>query len=231
LYWGRAANFAKPALSMIDRYDPDGTLHGITQVGSMKFETTGLLGASKDMMGKPSRRAFPTWATIPGARNLAQGRRWHFFFAWLFVINGLCYLAYIVASRHLAGDLWPTRGDLRSIGASIRDHLRFRHAGGEAARRYNVLQKIAYLVVIFVLLPLVVMMGLAMSPRLNTVFTGWVELVGGRQSARTLHFVIAWLLVTFAAIHVFQVIVTGFWNNLRSMITGRYRVPPESAHE
>jgi thiosulfate reductase cytochrome b subunit len=94
-----------------------------------------------------------------------------------------------------------------------------------------VLQKIAYLVVIFVLLPLIVMMGLAMSPRLDAVFTGWVDLVGGRQSARTIHFVVAWLLVAFVLIHVFQVIVTGVWNNLRSMITGRYRVPTEAPHD
>ena len=86
------------------------------------------------------------------------------------------------------------------------------------------LQKLAYLVVIFVLLPLIVMMGFAMSPWLDAVFTGWVDLVGGRQSARTIHFIIAWLLVAFVLIHVFQVIVTGLWNNLRSMITGRYRV-------
>jgi thiosulfate reductase cytochrome b subunit len=232
LYWGQSSYSGRPALLEIGARENDaGVPIGVTRIFGREFDTTGWLGLHRTADGGMTTDAFPSWLTIPGSRWLAMARSWHFFFAWLFVINGLCYLAYIVASRHLAGDLWPTRGDLRSIGASIRDHLRFRHAGGDAARRYNVLQKIAYLVVIFVLLPLVVMMGLAMSPRLNTVFTGWVELVGGRQSARTLHFVIAWLLVTFAAIHVFQVIVTGFWNNLRSMITGRYRVPPESAHE
>jgi len=117
------------------------------------------------------------------------------------------------------------------IGRSIKDHLLFRHPRGEAAKRYNVLQKLAYLAVIFVLLPLIVLMGLAMSPRADAVFAGWVDIVGGRQSARTLHFVVAWLIVGFVAIHVFQVIVTGLWNNLRSMITGRYRVPPEARHE
>jgi thiosulfate reductase cytochrome b subunit len=109
--------------------------------------------------------------------------------------------------------------------------LRFRHEKGEAATRYNVLQKLAYLIVIFVLLPLVILMGLAMSPRIDTLFTGWVDLFGGRQSARTIHFIAAWLIVAFVLIHVFQVIVTGLWNNLRSMITGRYRIPPEASHE
>ena len=119
-------------------------------------------------------------------------------------------------------------------GAAISRAISSPPAGSSArsaAKRYNVLQKLAYLVVIFVLLPLIVLMGLAMSPRLDTVFTGWVDIVGGRQSARTIHFVVAWLIVGFVAIHVFQVIVTGLWNNLRSMITGRYRVPPEAHHE
>ena len=140
-------------------------------------------------------------------------------------------LRFIRSGADTSRDLAPTGGELRTIGQSIRDHLRFRHPSGEAAKRYNVLQKIAYLVVIFVLLPLIVMMGLAMSPRLDAVFTGWVDLVGGRQSARTIHFVVAWLLVAFVLIHVFQVIVTGVWNNLRSMITGRYRVPTEAPHD
>ena len=77
---------------------------------------------------------------------------------------------------------------------------------------------------IFILLPLMVIMGLALSPWLNAVLAGWVDIVGGRQSARSIHFIVAWMLVAFVLIHVFQVIVTGLWNNLRSMITGRYKV-------
>ncbi len=93
------------------------------------------------------------------------------------------------------------------------------------------LQKLAYLVVIFVLLPLIILMGIAMSPWMNSVLPGWVDLFGGRQAARTLHFVAAWLLVAFVAIHVFEVIVSGLWNHLRSMITGRYRIRVEERHE
>ncbi|MGH6740336.1 MAG: cytochrome b/b6 domain-containing protein, partial [Casimicrobiaceae bacterium] len=128
-------------------------------------------------------------------------------------------------------DLAPTRNDWRSLGRSIVDHLRFHHPIGEASKRYNILQKLAYLTVIFVLLPLVILMGFAMSPGLDTLLTGWVGLVGGRQSARTIHFVVAWLLVAFVLIHVFEVVITGLWNNLRSMITGRYRVEGEGGHE
>jgi thiosulfate reductase cytochrome b subunit len=132
--------------------------------------------------------------------------------------------------RHLARDLSPDRNDWRSIGQSIRDHLRFRHPTGEAAKRYNVCRSSAYLLVIFVLLPLIILMGLAMSPWMDTVWPGWVDLFGGRQAARTIHFIAAWLLVAFVAIHVFEVIVSGLWNHLRSMVTGRYRIV-EERHE
>jgi thiosulfate reductase cytochrome b subunit len=147
------------------------------------------------------------------------------------LINGLVYVAYSGASRHLSRDLAPDRNDWRSIGRSIRDHLRFRHPTGDAAKRYNVLQKLAYLTVIFVLLPLIILMGFGMSPRLDTLFGGWVAWFGGRQSARSIHFIVAWMLVAFVLIHLFEVIITGFWNNVRSMITGRYRVPKDAAHE
>src|ERR1700722_2772955 len=117
-----------------------------------------------------------------------------------------------------------TRWAGRPIGRSILDHLRLKHPRGEASKRYNVLQKVTYLAVLFVLLPVLILMGLAMSPRMDSLLPGWIDLVGGRQSARTLHFVAATLLVLFVFIHVFEVIVTGLWNNVRSMITGRYEV-------
>jgi len=172
---------------------------------------------------------FPSWMTLPGGRWLAMGRRWHLFFAWIFVINGLIYVAYSIVNRHLSRDLNPTRSDWRSIGRSVIDHLRLRHPMGEASRHYNILQKLAYLFVIFGLLPFVILMGWALSPRLDTVIPGWVDIVGGRQSARTLHFIAAWTLVGFVLVHVFEVVITGLFNNLRSMITGRYVVENEHA--
>ena len=232
LHFGRSSYDGRPPVVEIGaREAPSGALVGVTRVLGAEFDTTGWLGVVRDADGDLAPATFPPWMTLPGTQWLALARAWHFFFAWVFVVNGLAYLVYAVASRHLARDLAPTRAELAGVGASLRDHLRFRHARGEAAKRYNVLQKLAYLAVIFVLLPLAVLMGLAMSPWLDSLFTGWVDLVGGRQSARSIHFVVAWLLVAFVLIHVFQVVVGGLFNNLRSMITGRYRVPPEPTHE
>jgi thiosulfate reductase cytochrome b subunit len=232
LYWGTSSYSGDPPLlRMTAKSAPNGERLGVTRVFGRDFETTGVFGLSRDSRGAWTERGFPSWLTLPGDRWLAMGRRWHFFFAWVFVINGLLYLAYSIASRHLTRDLVPGVKEWRTVGQSIKDHLRFRHPSGEAAKRYNVLQKITYLIVVFVLLPLVVLMGLAMSPWLNSLWPGWVDLVGGRQSARTLHFVAAWALVAFVLIHVFEVIISGVWNNLRSMITGVYRVRIEDPRD
>jgi thiosulfate reductase cytochrome b subunit len=228
LNWGKSSyNGVRPVLEIKAVEVVEGVPMGVTSVFGHAFETTGFLGVSKDRNGELVVRAFPWWLTVPDNQWLAMARRWHLFFAWVFVINGLCYVAYAVASRHLARDLAPTSSDLRSIGQSIVDHLKFKHPTGEAAKRYNVLQKLAYLVVIFVLLPLIILMGMAMSPWLDSLWPGWIDVVGGRQAARTVHFIAAWLLVAFVLIHVFEVIVSGLWNHLRSMITGRFRIATE----
>jgi thiosulfate reductase cytochrome b subunit len=231
LYWGTDSDFDAPLLSMTARPGPDGQPHGVTQIGKHVFDTDGVLGASRvGGAAQQTERAFPSWATIPGWQSLATARNWHLFFAWIFVLNGIAYVAFTIFSGHLRRDLLPRKAELRGIGGSLRDHLLFRHPSGEAARRYNVLQNLTYLAVIFVVLPLIVLAGLGMSPRMDTLFGGWVDILGGRQSARTLHFVAACLLLAFVVVHVFEVIVTGLWNNLRSMITGYYRVP-EDEHE
>jgi thiosulfate reductase cytochrome b subunit len=225
LDWGKSSYTGRPSFFEItSRTGSDGRPIGITRVFGLEFHTTGVLGVSSDAEGKLSAVAFPGWATIPSHYSLADGRLWHFFFAWLLVLNGLAYLGYSLISRHVQRDLAPTSQDWRGFGASIRDHLRFRHPQGEDARRYNVLQKLAYLAVIFVLLPLIVLAGWAMSPWLNSLLPGWVDLFGGRQAARAVHFIVAWLLLAFVAIHVFEVVVSGLWNHLRSMVTGRYRI-------
>ena len=229
LYWGRESTFASPWLSFRAVDSPQGPV-GITRVGSAEFVTTGVLGVS-EIDGRTAARAFPAWATIPSAQWLAMGRHWHFFFAWVFVINGLLYVAYGLWSGHVRRDLIPTGPQWRGIGRSVLDHLRFRHPTGEDARRYNVLQKLAYLAVIFGLLPLVIVAGLAMSPRLDAAYAGWVDLLGGRQSARTLHFLAASGLLLFVCIHVFEVLISGVWNQLRSMVTGWYRLPAKHTPE
>jgi len=231
LYWGKSSYTGSgPIFQITTRETDEEDMIGVTRIFGHEFDTTGVLGAATGE-DEVVARTFPEWLTLPSFRWLAMARRWHFFFAWVFVINGLCYVAYSIASRHLSRDLAPTGPDWRSIGRSIIDHLRFRHPTGEAAKRYNVLQKLAYLAVIFVVLPLVVLMGFAMSPRLDAAIPGWVDLFGGRQSARTIHFVLAWLLVAFVLVHVFEVIVSGFWNHLRSMVTGRYRIDAQEADE
>jgi thiosulfate reductase cytochrome b subunit len=224
LYWGHDSS-GKPWLSMRGENTPAGPV-GKTRLGGTDFDTTGVLGVS-EVDGRPTARAFPSWATIPGPQWLAMARRWHLFFAWLFVVNGVAYVLYTIFSRHLARDLVPTRFELRNIGRSILDHLKLKHPTGDAALRYNVLQSLTYLIVIFGLLPLVVICGMALSPRLNAVFTGWVDLLGGRQSARSLHFLAALGLVLFVVVHVVEVVIAGVWNEMRSMITGWYRVPED----
>ena len=228
LYWGRDSTFDNPWVSIGAVRAAGGGIEGVTTIAGHRFSTDGVLGASTvgDDSAKTAR-AFPSWATIPGPQWLSMGRHWHFFFAWLFVLNGVAYVLYGLFSGHLRRDMLPTRAELANIGRSIKDHLLFRHPTGEAAKRYNVLQSLAYLVVIFGLLPLVIVAGLAMSPRLDAVWPGWVDLLGGRQSARTLHFLAASGLLLFVCVHVFEVLISGVWNQLRSMVTGWYTVPAE----
>jgi len=229
LYWGDQSTFADPWVKLGARPSAANGLRGETRIGDARFDTTGVLGASREADGKLHARGFPTWATIPALKNLAIGRDWHFTFAWIFLVNGALYLLWSFASRHFSRDLITSRADWRGIGRSLVEHLRFKHPKGEEATRYNVLQKLAYLLVILVLGPGIVLMGLAMSPYLGASLDWMIQLVGGRQSARTWHFIAAAGLVLFALVHVFEVLITGFWNNLRSMITGRYVVPVEEA--
>ena len=132
---------------------------------------------------------------------------------------------------HVRRDLLPSRGQLtpRHLWQEVLDHARLRFARGEAARRYNALQKLSYLVVVFGLLPMIVLTGLTMSPGIDAAFHFLPDLFGGRPSARTLHFISASLLVLFVVVHVVMVMVSGPWNNLRSMISGRYAITDEGA--
>jgi len=223
LYWGARSDFERPLLALKAETAEDGTLVGVTTLFGYRVKTTGILGVS-NYRGEPEARGFPAWITLPGARWLSMGRTWHFFFAWLFVLNGLAYIAYALVRRHIERDLLPTRDELCHIGRTIWDHARLRFHKGEAARRYNVLQKLAYLGVVFVLGPLVVLTGLSMSPTVDAAFPWLPELFGGRQSARTIHFLCAVGFVGFFLIHVFMVLVSGVWNNIRSMITGQYAI-------
>lgn len=171
---------------------------------------------------------FPHWMTLPGYQDLATGRRWHFTFAWLLVINGALYLLTGLIGRHVRRDLLPSAAELRGLPHAIAEHGRLRFPRGAEARRYNVLQQLAYLLVIFVLLPLMLATGLAMSPAMDAVLPFLTPLFGGRQTARTIHFTCAALLVGFTVVHLAMVLLSGFVNNMRGMITGRYALPPEA---
>jgi len=196
LYVGQRSEFSDPALNLGVTY-PDARVVG---------------------------RPFPEWITGP-ARDLPSARRIHFFFAWVFVVNGAIYLLATLLGRHFWRDLLPSGRQLREIGTTIRHHLRlyFPHE-----RDYNVLQKFVYLAMIVVVLPGIVLAGLAMSPGVDAIAPWLVDLFGGRQTARTVHFICASLTVIFIVVHIALVALSGFWNNIRSMVSGRYRVDAEA---
>ena len=229
LYWDDRSDREQPLLSIRSVMTESGEMRGITTILGHKFDTTGVLGYSDG-----SRRAFPAWATVPSTKFLAMGRQWHLFFAWLLVINGLAFTAYALISRHVTRDLAPTGKDLRGIGKAVKDHVVLRHPKGEEAKRYNVLQKLAYIVILFVVAPLIILTGLTMSPTIDTAFPWLLTIFGGRQAARTIHFIACFSFVGFIVVHVVEVILTGFFNNIRSMVTGWFVVKHEhegASHE
>ena len=225
LHWGQYGADADPAILEIAARGDPGAPRGVVTVAGASVDTTGVLGLSK-ADGEWTPRAFPAWLTLPSYQDLAAGRRWHFFFAWAFVINGLIYLGYGLLSGHLRRDLAPAAEELapRHLWREIIDHARLRFPSGDDARRYNALQKLAYVAVLAGLLPLMALTGLTMSPGVDAAFPVLLDIFGGRQSARTIHFVTASLLVAFVLVHVAMVVLSGPWNNMRSMITGRYAI-------
>jgi thiosulfate reductase cytochrome b subunit len=223
LYLGAKSTFDDPIMAMGAVQDGD-RFKGVTTLFGHAFNTTGVFGLSGDENSGYEDRGFSWSLTLPGHRDLAMGRRWHFFFAWLFLFNGLAYLLWSLGSGHLRRDLAPTATELKHIGASIAEHARLKFPKGEAAKRYNVLQKLTYLFVALILLPLMLLTGLAMSPGMDAGFPVLLDIFGGRQSARTIHFISARFIVLFVVVHLVMVLISGVWNNLRSMITGRYAI-------
>ncbi|MEH2487755.1 cytochrome b/b6 domain-containing protein [Bradyrhizobium sp. AZCC 2230] len=220
LYLGERSDFEHPAMSIRARLSESG-LVGETMIVGHSFDTSGMLGISSED-GQISQRAFPSWITIPSNQDLATGRRWHFFFAWLLVLNGLVYFAWSFVRRHFDRDLLPSRRELSHVGREFLEHLRLRFPRGKAAKRYNVLQQISYLLVIVVLFPLMILTGLTMSPGIDSAVPQLLALFGGRQTARLVHFLAASSLALFVIVHLVMVLVSGVLNNLRSMITGWY---------
>lgn len=163
---------------------------------------------------------FPGWATIPGHYNLAMARDWHILMAWPFVLGLILMWVAMIANGHFRRDLSTTRAEwkLDSIRHDIVQHLKldFEHAGG----KYNFLQKLAYDAVLLVLLPLMIATGLAISPGFEPAAPWLVDLFGGRQSARTVHFLTAWAIFGFFAVHIALVLLNKPLSHVRDMITG-----------
>jgi thiosulfate reductase cytochrome b subunit len=218
LYWGQyGANFDHSWLDITP---------GHLRVGPLHIPTPGLLGVTPQ---GGRFVAFPPLVTIPSHYDLAGARQWHFAFAWLLVVPGLLYWAWGFARRHIQHDLAPTREELKPahLWHDIKAHARLRFPTGEAARHYNILQKLAYLSVLFVLLPGVVLTGLTMSPGIDAAWPWLLHLFGGRPSARSIHFLCAMGLAFFIFVHLVMVVLAGPLNEVSSMITGRYRLPKE----
>jgi thiosulfate reductase cytochrome b subunit len=206
------------AILRIGAREVGGELQGVTQVLGAEFDTTGVLGVSGG-----EARAFPAALTIPSKTSLATGRVIHFFFAWVLVITLVLWLVASALNGHLR-QLIPTVADLRSLPADIRDHarLRFHHTG-----EYSVLQKLAYASVLFLALPLMILTGLSMSPGFNAAAPWLLDVFGGRQTARTIHFLTMVALIGFFAVHMAMILLAGPLNEMRSILTGWYRTDEE----
>ncbi|HWA61255.1 MAG TPA: cytochrome b/b6 domain-containing protein [Caulobacteraceae bacterium] len=226
-YWGEASDLGRPLAAVSAVTTDAGAARGVLTLGGARFDTTGLLGVSTGADGAAIQRAFPAWATLPAELDLGAGRRWHFFVAWVFVANGVLYLGSGLVTGRLKRTLVPRLVQLRELGRTALDHLRLKFPRGEAAREYNGLQKLTYLAVVLGLLPLMLATGLSMSPTVDAWLPALPALLGGRQSARTIHFAAASTLVLFAAVHVAMVLLSGPINEVRSMITGWFRLDPE----
>jgi thiosulfate reductase cytochrome b subunit len=226
LYLGRQSGFGfdNEVLAVRSEMTPDGPV-GYARILGSRLDTTGFLGLS-GAEAKPSRRGFPAWATIPSYQDLGTGRVVHFFFAWALVITLAGWFVGSLVNGHLRRDLAPRAEDLRSLPRDIANHarLRFHHR-----REYNTLQKLAYGGVLFVVFPLIILTGLAMSPTMDAVIPFLADVFGGRQTARTIHFGMMLLLVGFFVVHILMILAAGPFNELRSMITGWYRTDPQPA--
>ena len=170
---------------------------------------------------------FPAWLTIPMNYNLALSRRWHLFFALVFAFGLLAFMVASLVNRHFARDLALRREDVtpRHLVADVRHHLDFRFHDPDHPTRYNSLQKWSYILVIFAALPVMIATGLALSPGMDAAWPWLLGLLGGRQSARSIHFIAASALGGFTVVHLVLVILAGTWNEVRSMLSGWWRVP------
>jgi Ni/Fe-hydrogenase b-type cytochrome subunit len=171
--------------------------------------------------------------TIPASYNLAISRRWHLFFALVLAFALLGFMVVSLINRHFQRDLRVRAAELspRVIGHDVREHLALRFHDSKRPGGYNILQKLSYVTTIFVLIPVMILTGLTMSPGMDAAWPWLLEVFGGRQSARSIHFIAATGLVAFIVVHIALVILAGAWNEVRSMITGRWAVPAHAEED
>ncbi|KQT60253.1 MULTISPECIES: cytochrome b/b6 domain-containing protein [unclassified Aureimonas] len=225
LYIGHQSGFEfDNAVLTIGSAITDGARRGFVDLFGWRFDTTGWLGAIW-VNGTLQPRTFPTWMTIPSYRDLGSGRVVHFFFAWALAATLLVWLVASLANGHLKRDILPGREDLREFGTDVRAHARLEF---DRKRDYNVLQKLSYFSILCVALPLMIATGLAMSPGTNALVPWITDVFGGRQTARTIHFITMLALVGFFVVHIVMVLAAGPLNELRSIVTGWYRTDAET---
>jgi thiosulfate reductase cytochrome b subunit len=197
---------------------------GTTTIFGHRFVTTGWLGIADDGSGsgQQAQRAFPGWITFPGYQDLASSRQWHFFFGWTLLGAGLIYaisglvkkdLRLIILRPSDLPKMWPMQAYYLRLRKEPPDH-----------GKYNPLQKAGYTALLFGLVPFLIITGAALSPGIDAISGPLTTLLGGRQFARTWHFIAMLALIAFTFGHVFLVISTGFINNMRAMILGTYRL-------
>jgi thiosulfate reductase cytochrome b subunit len=174
-----------------------------------------------------SRHLVPTGYRYVLPDQNGWSRYLHFQSAWVLVLTGLLYTVSILFTGHLRNDLLPHKTDLswRAFPTALARHLRFERPSQADAWSYNLLQRLTYLFVIFVLFPLVIWTGLAMSPAFVSAFPATVNILGGQQSARTIHFFVSLSLLLFLIVHVVMICLAGFRSRMRAMITGRADSP------
>jgi thiosulfate reductase cytochrome b subunit len=218
LYWGDFGSREDYAWLQID----DTRTTGFVRIGDVSVETTGVLGLSLDAKDNVRRVAFPGWATIPTAYDLAAARRWHFAFAWVFALGLTAFMLVSLFNGHIRKDLHVRRAEWRwaALWSDIKDHARLRFGNKMNTSPYNIIQKFSYIGVIFLLLPLLILTGITMSPAMNAAWPWLLDLFGGRQSARSLHFIGAVLMILFVVAHLIMVLLSGPIMGIRSMITG-----------
>ena len=171
-----------------------------------------------------------SWERAEELGDRRWGRNYHYTFAWVFVINGLIYLFWNGWQKKFYRKMLPTSQELSipHLKSEAKRHMKFRAAKGSAAAKYNVLQKLTYLIVLFVLFPFMITSGFAQMPAFTAISPELIDLFGGRQTARTLHVVCSLLLVLFVVVHLVQMVVAGALNQLRGMIIGKYKITQES---